>query len=66
MIAEMSKWFRGASPPDKVEQQIQPTLNGLFDATLRERERRRHRTIATPFGPIDLNARDPFDPPNRR
>jgi hypothetical protein len=49
MLTMISKLFRGAPPPESVEPQTQSVLSGLFDQTLRERERRRRSTIPDPF-----------------
>ena len=49
MITIISKLFRGAPPPESVEPQPQSALSGLFDHTLRERERRQRSTMRNPL-----------------
>jgi hypothetical protein len=49
MLTMISKLFRGAPPKEPVEPQPQSALSGLFDHTLRERERRQRSNIPDPF-----------------
>jgi hypothetical protein len=60
----ITRWFRGAAPPDKLEQlpqkpQPQNAIAGLFARDRAAMDRRKRNTITTPFGEFDLTERAP-------
>lgn len=64
MMNPFSKWFRGAPPQEPVEPQPQSALTGLFDNTLRERERRQRSTIPDPFTGRTHDLSETYNPLN--
>lgn len=62
MLTIITRWFRGAPLPDKVEPKPQTALGKLFENDVNRIERRKRHTIPTPFGRIDLTERhNPLD-----